>query len=76
MYYVGIHETPVIRSPSEILFETATCKTVKMPKNWSGDGQNCLNTPKNLGRRRPPQNGPPVATLAFSMYVCRYVCLF
>ena len=36
---------------------------------WGGDGQNCVKTPKNLGRRRKQQNGPPAATWAFSMYV-------
>ena len=45
----------VIRSPTEIQF-------------WSCDRQNCVKTPKNLGRWCIPQNWPPTATWAFSMY--------
>ena len=54
----------MIRSPTQIQFLRR-----KNSKNWSGDKQNCVKTPKNLGQRRTPQNGPPApAKWAFSMY--------
>ena len=58
------------RSTSPTYMEKAwwSDQCIKTPKNWGGDEQNCWETPKNLGRRRTPQNGPPAATWTFSMY--------
>jgi len=62
---------PVIRSPTEIQFLRRVMgkAALKRPKIGAAIDKTMQKRPKNLRRRCTPQDRPPAATWAFSVYV-------